>query len=194
MYGDYGGSAAALGVFANLRPGVRYDYFNGSVPAQSAPAGPFAPARDFPAVYNVPNWKDISPRSGVAIDLFGDGGTAVKVTLGRFENPPGGLTGAAAPVQTSVNSVSRNWTDTDGDFVPNCDLLNPLPNGECQGFSNLNFGKNNPNATTFADGVMHGFDVRPYDWNMAATIQRHGSGHVADLRLLSPLVWQFHRG
>ncbi len=31
------------------------------------------PERNFAAVKNVPNWKDINPRVGVSYDLFGNG-------------------------------------------------------------------------------------------------------------------------
>ena len=32
----------------------------------------------------MPNWKDISPRLGAAYDLFGNGKTAIKASLGRY--------------------------------------------------------------------------------------------------------------
>ena len=52
--------------------GVRLDLLNASVDAQSIAAGPFTPARNFDGVENVPNWKDVDPRLGVAYDLFGE--------------------------------------------------------------------------------------------------------------------------
>src|SRR5262249_31914809 len=68
----------------NLR--VRYDGMDGRVPAQHLPAGPWVPARNFDAVNNVPNWKDIDPRFGVAYDVRGNGKTAVKAAIGRYVN------------------------------------------------------------------------------------------------------------
>ena len=45
-----------------LNYGLRFDYLNAYDPPEKTPAGAFVPARDFPAVHNVPNWKNVSPR------------------------------------------------------------------------------------------------------------------------------------
>jgi hypothetical protein len=50
-------------------------------------------------------------------------------------------------------------------------LTDPAGNGECGPFQNLNFARNNPNATRFADDVTRGFGVRPYNWDVAAEVQ-----------------------
>ena len=57
-------------------------------------AGPFLPERDFEAVHKVPEWKDWNLESDVACDLWGNGLTAVKVSLGRYGNltGPGDIT------------------------------------------------------------------------------------------------------
>ena len=65
-----------------LNLGVRADFLNAQVDAQSLPAGPLIAAREFGEIRNVPNWKDVSPRLGAVYDLFGDGRTAIKATLG----------------------------------------------------------------------------------------------------------------
>src|SRR5439155_15249555 len=100
-----------------LNYGARYDYFNGRVDANhvAAPASGWVPARDFAAVSNVPAWKDINPRFGASYDLFGNGRTALKASIGRYVAKTGtAVASANNPVLTSVNSITRTWTDLNG--------------------------------------------------------------------------------
>ena len=62
-----------------INAGLRFDWVHESVPAIDEPAGPLVPARSFAAIDNVPNWKDLNPRFGIAWDPFGDGKTADQV-------------------------------------------------------------------------------------------------------------------
>jgi hypothetical protein len=156
-----------------LNLGLRYDYLNATARATNLPAVQWAPARVFPAVDDTPNWHDVSPRMGVAYDLFGDSRTAIKASLGRYVYTEGtGLATANHPVVRSVLTTDRSWTDRDGDFVPDCVLTNPDQDGECGPMSNRSFGRNNPQTTTYADNVLHGFGVRPYDWTASVELQR----------------------
>ena len=164
-----------------LNLGVRYDHQNNQTEALELPAGRWVTARQFDAVKNAPNWHDISPRLGAAFDVFGDGRTAVKVSVSRYVAGQGalGLTASLHPVSTSVTSVNRTWTDADRDFVPDCDLINPLVNGECGQISDLNFGKNNPRATRYDELVLDGFGVRNYNWEGSAALQRQLTSGVS---------------
>jgi hypothetical protein len=152
--------------------GLRYDHMNGHVPAQHLDATQFVPARDLAAVDDVPRFSDLEPRGGVSYDLFGNGRTAVKAYMGRYVEQSGyGITNDNNPVVTSVLSASRTWNDANGNYVPDCDLTNPAANRECGTLDNLNFGKNNPNASRYSDAVLHGFGVRNYAWDLAAEVQ-----------------------
>ena len=170
---------ADLGIFAQdswamrrmtINYGFRFDYLNAAVPEQHLAAGRFVPERNFAAVKNVPNWKDINPRVGVSYDLFGNGRTAVKATVGRYISG-GSLASNVNPVNTSVNSATRTWTESNNNFYPDCDFSNPATNGECGPLSNLNFGKVNPTATQFDKEVLEGWGVRPYNWSVSAGVQ-----------------------
>jgi Carboxypeptidase regulatory-like domain len=155
-----------------LNLGLRFDAMNAYVPAQTYPATRFASDRSFGEVDNAPNWKDISPRAGIAYDLFGTGRTAVKANVGRFvQGVTTGFADLVNPIATSVNTATRTWRDLNGNFLPDdCDLNNPLANGGCTQLSNLNFGKNVA-ATTYDPDLLNGWGKRPYDWEVQAGVQ-----------------------
>ncbi|MQA29423.1 MAG: hypothetical protein GEU82_06225 [Luteitalea sp.] len=179
-YEEQNRTRADLGIFAQdqwtirrltLNMGLRFDYFNGHVPAQSVPASPFVPERTFDAVSGVPRWFDLEPRLGGSYDLFGDGRTALKASFGRYVGKQGVVIARANnPMVTSVTSVNRTWTDANANFHPDCDLRNGVANGECGPFDNLNFGQVNI-TTRYADDVIHGFGKRDYLWDFAAEVQ-----------------------
>ncbi len=186
---------ADLGIFAQdswairrmtINYGLRYDYLNAAVPEQHLAAGRFVPERNFAAVKNVPNWKDVNLRLGVAYDLFGNGQTVVKATVGRYISG-GSLASNVNPVNTSVNSATRTWTDANRNFFPDCDWSNPATNNECGPLSNLNFGKVNPSATQFDKEVLEGWGVRPYNWSVSAGVQHQISASA------SVDVWYYRR-
>jgi hypothetical protein len=156
-----------------LNYGVRYDNLNNSTDPVDLPAGRFVPARSFAGVRNAPNWHDISPRFGASWDLFGTGETAIKFSLNRYVagQGTGGLTTNLHPVTTSVLAVNRTWTDINRDYIPDCDLRDPLVNGECGQISDLNFGQNNPNATRYDPAYTDGFGVRGYNWESSVLLQ-----------------------
>jgi hypothetical protein len=157
-----------------LNLGLRFDYFNAYVPDQTAAAGPFVPERHFGPVYDVPNWKNLNSRLGAAYDLFGDGRTALKASVGRYNGPIGvsnvKIADAANPMNASVSSVTRTWTDSNGNYVPDCDLRNFGANGECAAISDQNFGRLNI-TTRYADDVTQGWNVRDYLWDISTEVQ-----------------------
>jgi outer membrane receptor protein involved in Fe transport len=177
-----------------LNLGLRWDHFNSYVPPQRAgfaedTDGYFAGAltenawlgqRTFDPVDDVPNWKDFNPRLGISYDLFGDGRTAIKATLGRYTAKLGTeIAESANPINTSVTTTSRGWNDyfygvgdpRSGNYVPDCDLGNFGQNGECAPIGNNNFGKNNPNATRYDPEVLSGYGKRDYNWDFTTEVQ-----------------------
>ena len=127
-----------------MTAGARYFHFSSWYPETHVGPGPLAPNRDitFPETDGV-NWNNVSGSGGAAYDLFGDGKTAVQVSLGKFLPE----TAIRAPVIVGLTpagrlstSTTRSWNDANRDYVPNCDLLNPVSNGECGAMADPNFG------------------------------------------------------
>jgi hypothetical protein len=129
----------------------------------------------------VTGYNDITPRGGVAWDLFGTGKTSVKLNFGRYlQAAQNGLAyGALRPSGRLTTTVTRAWTDADADFVADCDLANPLAQSPtttgsvdtCAQISDLGFGTER--FTSDLDPkLVSGWGVRPGDWQIGASIQQ----------------------
>jgi hypothetical protein len=153
-----------------LNLGLRYAAYDATVPAINLPAGPYVPERNLPEVKHSPNWTNLSPRVGAAYDLFGTGRTALKVALGRY---PARNTGVAInrPVDNMSAFTDRSWNDANRNYVPDCNLLNPLANGECGNWSDRTFGQTNVTSTRFADDAREGFNLENYNWQGSVQVQ-----------------------
>ena len=186
--------AQDLGIYAQdqwtidrwtINMGVRFDRLYGFSPEQVQPSlpndvnpwgdfpkeNPWLGTREFDRREGTPNWKDINPRVGIAYDLFGNGRTALKGSLGRYVAKIGTeITNANNPIVRSVNSTNRFWGDANGNFIPDCDLGNFAANGECDKINNNNFGKLNPNAIQWNPDVLNG--LRDSNWDMSAELQQ----------------------
>jgi len=163
--------------------GVRIDFLNASVDPQDIAAGPFTPARHYDGISNVPNWKDIDPRFGVAYDLFGNGKTALKASIGRYVVADGyTIARAVNPEFSTINSTSRPWlSDPSGTFNPfnDCDLRNPLANGACGAVAVPTFGRQVAPTTTYDPSIVTGWGVRPYNWEFQTSIQQQVAPRVS---------------
>jgi hypothetical protein len=106
-----------------LNAGLRYSDAKAWTPEQVLGAGFFVPERRFAPVDDIPHYRNLSPRVGFAYDLFGDGRTAVKASLGHY--PDRVIQASANPAVNLTRTTSRNWTDTITNYRPDCDLTRP---------------------------------------------------------------------
>ena len=143
----------------------------------------------FDRTVSVSGYNDITPRLGLAYDLFGTGKTALKVNVGKYVQPATAdviytANNPAARIVTRIGSgagsAARGWTDGNGNFAVDCDLLNPAAQNNLAsggdlcaalGGNNLNFGNANPNTTTVNPDILGGWGVRPFDWQFGASVQ-----------------------
>jgi hypothetical protein len=155
--------------------GIRYDYLGTSYPDQQVGPVPLAPTLNFtiPATDGL-GWKDMTPKSGLAYDLFGNGKTALKATLNKYvqgQALSNGIFGQPMnPISRLVTNTTRSWTDANRDFVPNCDLTNPAANGECGAMANASFGRQRQ-TTVYDPAVTTGWGHRNYNWEFTTTVQ-----------------------
>jgi hypothetical protein len=177
---------------ATINAGVRFDQFIGATLPESQPAGTFNAAVNYsncPDGMNnlnagctgrVQNWKDFSPRIGIAYDVFGNGKTAIKASIARYVAGQQIATADANnPETTALLSDTRAWRDLDGNGSPFTSggviQLNELTNST----STANFGKNIPSSTTTDPGVLNGWGVRGYNWEYTVSAQHELAPRVS---------------
>jgi hypothetical protein len=75
--------------------------------------------------------------------------------------------------------TTRPWTDNNGNYQVDCDVLNGQPQSPattgsidtCGVFSDLNFGRARP-GTRLDDSILSGWGARPYDWQFGVSVQQ----------------------
>jgi hypothetical protein len=163
--------------------GLRYDYYANSYPEQVIGPSLYAPTRSitFPDTAGA-SYHDVTPRFGMSYDVFGDGRTAVKVSMNKYlvALGVGGFPSTASTnaADNLVVNTTRAWTDADRDFVPDCDLISPLANGECAAMDNRAFGGTRA-GTTFDPDLMTGWGKRQHNWEFSAGLQHEIMPRVA---------------
>jgi hypothetical protein len=126
-----------------LSGALRFDHAASRYPSATVGPNKYVPIQaNGDNFYTIPDWEgvkynDITPRWGVAWDIFGTGKTSLKYNGGRYlvAATIGGIYSTANPARRTVNTLQRNWTDTDVDRVVDCDVMNFQPNLECGAFS-----------------------------------------------------------
>jgi len=103
-----------------VNAGLRWEYLKSEVSAATSPGGRFIGERTFSAI-PMPVWKDLAPRFGVVLDLFGNGKTALKAGLNRYnESRTTFFANRYNPL--ALSGASLSWTDSNRDDIAQGEL------------------------------------------------------------------------
>jgi hypothetical protein len=158
-----------------LQGALRFDRNWSFSPEQSIPASAFlASPLVFPKTAGVNAYKDISPRGGIAYDVFGNGKTAVKINFGKYLEPTSNNNNyiLSNPITRIATNTTRTWTDANQNFIPECDLRSVLANGECAAGSANTFGTAAQTTAAIDPKILTGWSVRSNDWQIGASVQQ----------------------
>jgi len=166
-----------------LQGGIRYEHAWSWFPAGEngiVADNQFGTTFLFPESKGVTGYHDITPRMGAAYDVFGNGKTSLKVNVSKYlqaANNDAQYTIGNSAV-TFQQTTNRSWTDSNNNRVVDCVLMNKVAENNtagggdvCGAWTNLNFG--NPfGATIVNPDTMHGWGIRPYDWQFSVSVQQ----------------------
>jgi len=147
-----------------VNAGIRWEQIKAQVLASEAPAGRFVPARSFSAIENLPNWTDWAPRFSAILDVFGNGRTAVKYSLNRYNQiRTTGIAGNYNPLLSQTATLP--WRDANG---------NDVAEGErgCTGYPRvgceIDFTALSPN---FGIAALNEYGRYPRTWNFENAVE-----------------------
>jgi outer membrane receptor for Fe3+-dicitrate len=160
-----------------INPGVRFERFQMSIPAQSAGAGRWVPAREFAAQNNIVDWRSVSPRLGFAWDLTGDGRTALKGGVSRYDRLAG--VNLVQPLnQRNIAFQTCPWADANTDLRAQ---ESEIAFARCTGSLQPSLGSVDPDLQ------------RPYQWEVNIMVQRQiGSRTAAMVGYYGRRFWDLY--
>jgi hypothetical protein len=167
----------------SLQGGLRFEHLADHFGEQKIGPNIFIPnAVAFPAQDGPLSQKDLQPRFGASYDVFGNGKTGAKVFIGRyvttFNTVDEWLNYSPAGNAHFVTQTNRPWTDANSNFVADCNLLNPVANGECGAMSNPNFGKT-INQLAIDPDTTSGWNKREYSWDLTTGVTQQIAPRVS---------------
>ncbi len=117
----------------------------------------------FPEIKDLPNWSDFAPRLGLVYDLFGNGRTALKYSLNRYNLSR--TTGIAANYNPLLHQpVTLPWVDKNRNDVADgtlrCDFTSP----DCE----INFASLSQN---FGIAALNEYGEYPRTWNLEQGVE-----------------------
>jgi len=128
----------------------------------------------------VQNWKDISPRVGFAMDVFGNGRTALKASYARY------VAGQAIAFANQVNPIgaltgtdTRIWNDLDGNGLP-LDAGGNIQFGELtNSAATSTFGRLTVPTTQYDPDLLRGWGKRGYNDEVTFALQHQLADRVS---------------
>ncbi len=166
----------------SLQAGLRFEHLGDYFPEQQMGPNRFLPtAVVFPAQAGPLNQKDLQPRIGASYDVFGNGRTAAKFFIGRyvttFNTVDEWVNYSPAGLLQFVTTDTRGWTDSNKNYVVDCNLLNSAGNGEC-GPGNPFFGRQ-VSPLTVDPETTDGWNTREYSWDLSAGVTHQVAPRVS---------------
>ena len=175
-----------------LNLGLRYDQFIGEsresavLPSRLSGGATFGECSDGTVdpgdlcTGQVQNWKDISPRVGFAMDVFGNGRTALKASWAKY------VAGQAIAFANQVNPIgaltatdTRIWTDLDGNGLP-LDNAGNIQFGELTNSAATNtFGRLTVPTTQYSPDLLRGWGKRGYNNEITFAMQHQLADRIS---------------
>jgi hypothetical protein len=159
---------------------LRYDHAWSYFPEQTIIPVRFFPTEKTYAATAGSSYNDLTPRGGVAVDVFGNGKTSLKFNFGRYLEAAqnAGFFITNNPIGRLSTSSTRSWTDNNRDYVIDCNLSSQAAQGptttgsiDTCGAGDANFGTDVP-ASGLDPTLFSGWGVRSGDWQWGTSIQQ----------------------
>lgn len=152
-----------------LTPGLRWEYFKAGYPQEGVPIQQqslmitegYTPRPLFPAA-TMPTFSSWAPRFGASYDLFGNGKTAIKGSINKYNSAFSTTTFPQLYNPMVLSTDTRTWIDSNGNnkYDPGIDQLGPSTNKSFgQLFRTPDPGVTRPYDIEYTAGVQH--ELRP---------------------------------